>query len=184
LTQGFQDPAPPANPFPDPFDRSPTSIFFRRVQSDFSAGVDVGPFLSFLNVTHPDPTFPLLDGTFDWSFTDPLAPTPDLADLLLCWGIVNQNNQLVLAQVAWQIVVPGSQTSVSIPTATLTQIRGALPQVTPPFATVLFWSLHTAKAPRFDFNFWSYQDLNPPQCLISQPALSWTQFQSTYQVTF
>jgi hypothetical protein len=185
LTQGFQDLPPPYLPYADAFERTPTSVFFRRVQSDFSAGVDVGPFLSFLNVTHPDPNFPLLDGTFNWTGTDPLGPTPDLSQLLLCWGIYDTlQNQLIYRQAAWQIVVPGTQTSVSIPSAAVAALRAGLPQVTTPYATVMFWSLHTAKAPRFDFNYWSYQDLNPPVCLTSQPALSWTQFQSTFQQVF
>jgi len=185
LSQGFQDLPPPFAPFSDPFQRSPTSVFFRRVQSDFGGGVDVGPFLSFLNVTHPDPNSPLLDGNFNWTATDPLAPTPDLSQLQLCWGIFNTTtSQLVFRQMAWQIVVPGTQTSVSIPAGALSALRQGLPQVSDPFVTILFWSLHTAKAPRFDFNYWRYQDLNPPVCLTSQPALSWTQFQSTFQQVF
>ncbi|MHB8417786.1 MAG: IPT/TIG domain-containing protein [Myxococcales bacterium] len=166
LTQAYQPPASGASP--DPSQRQPVSNFFRRVQSDFTAGVPMGPLLSFVSFTHPL-AGGKLDGTFAWAFTDPTAPAPDLSQLTLGWTQVDASgNQLAPVTQIWQIVVPGSQTSVTVPADELAAMLQALPAPATGASNFVVWTLATASAPRFDYNYWSNQDLS---------ELSWTGFQ-------
>ncbi len=175
LTQAYQ-PQPPtaAAPTPDASQRAPASFFFRRVNGDFTAGVDVGPLLSFVNPVHP-PFGGQLDGTFSWAFADPSAPLPDLTMVTLYWLLVDPTtgSQLSPLQQIWQIVVPGSETSVSVPPDELSTLLQSLPPSTPTTETIVAWFIQTARSPRFDYNFWSYEELS---------ELTWTSFTSAYSL--
>ena len=173
LTQAYQPPAPGQTPPSDPSQRSPTSLFFRRTSGGFASAVSMGPLLSFLALTHP--AFGgQLDGTFSWSFVDPSAPTPDLTKIDLAWTQIDSSgNQLAPLTQIWEIVVPGNQTSVQIPPAQLSQIVQSLPQSSTSATTLLAWFVYTARSPRFDYDFWSYQELS---------ELTWTAFQTSFSV--
>ncbi|HUB05898.1 MAG TPA: IPT/TIG domain-containing protein [Myxococcales bacterium] len=175
LTQAYQPPAAGQAPFADPSQRQPESNFFRSVQSDFTTGVPMGPLLSFASFTHPA-AGGTIDGTFAWSFTDPTAPAPDLSQLTLYWTEVDgSGNQVAPLTQLWQIIVPGSQTSVTIPDDALSEMLQTLPASSPGSSTFVAWVLVTVTAPRFDYDFWSYQELS---------ELSWTGFQVTSSGTF
>jgi hypothetical protein len=176
MTQAFQDPpAASGQTFNDPSVRFPTSNFFRRVQTDFSGGVPMGPLLAFAAPLHPA-VGGALDGTFSWSFqgsTPPVGP-PDITQVVLFWYWFQNGALLTSPSALWQIVVSGSQTEVQIPPD---QLNTALTAITPSDKTIqlgLAWVIQTAHAPRFDFNFWSYQDLS---------SLDWTSFQTTQIAT-
>jgi hypothetical protein len=172
MTQAFQDPpAASGRTFTDPSQRFPTSNFFRRVQTDFISGVSMGPLLAFASPLHPV-VGGKLDGTFSWSFqgsTPPVGP-PDISQVTAYWYWL-QNGQLVSNVTSlWQIVVSGSQTQVQVPPDQLASSIQAITPLDPSIQLQLVWVIQTAHAPRFDFNFWSYQDLN---------NLDWTSFQAT-----
>ena len=177
VTQAFQYPLPPFT-FADPSQRTPFSVFFRQVETDFTKGVPIGPLQPFVQPIHPVPGGPL-DGTFQWSFagsTPPVGP-PDLTEIEVAYVYLYTVNGVPMQsspQVLWQIVVPGNQTQVQIPEALLTQLLATVPQSTTSFQVVLFWVIDTAKAPRFDYSFFSYTDLSPD---------GWTSYQTTQQLT-
>ncbi len=176
MTQAYQDPpAGSDQTFSDPSQRFPTSNFFRRVQTDFSSGVPMGPLLAFADPIHPV-VGGALDGTFTWSFqgSTPAVGPPDISQVVVYWYWFQNGALLTSPASLWQIVVSGSQTSVQIPPD---QLTSALAAIAPPDATIdlgLVWVIQTAHAPRFDFNFWSYQDLD---------NLDWTSFQTTQIAT-
>ncbi len=168
LTQAYQPPGIGQPPFADPSQREPVSNFFRSVQGAFTAGVPMGPLLSFASFTHPA-AGGMLDGTFAWTFTDPSAPAPDISQITVYWTQVDASgNQLAPLSQLWQIVVPGSQTSVTVPPDQLGAMLQTLPAAGTGARTFVAWVLVTASAPRFDYSFWSYQDLS---------QLTWTGFQ-------
>jgi hypothetical protein len=172
MTQAYQDPpATSGQVFADPSQRFPSSYFFRRVQTDFSGGVSMGPLLAFASPLHPV-VGGKLDGTFNWSFqgSTPAVGPPDLTQVTAYWYWVQNGALIQTFTPFWQIVVSGSQTQVQIPPG---QLSSTLQAITPTDNTIqlgLAWTIETAHAPRFDFNFWSYQDLN---------SLDWTSFQIT-----
>jgi hypothetical protein len=175
LTQAFQPPASGQTPFSDPSQREPASFFFRNVSGDFTTGVPMGPLLSFANFTHP--AFGgQLDGTFTWAFADPTAPAPDLSQLNLYWTTEDATTGTQTAGLTqlWQIVVPGTQTSVTIPPAQLSAMLQALPASSSTSLTVVEWELETSTEPRFDYDYWSYSELS---------VLTWTGFQITASAT-
>ena len=177
LTQAFQNPPFPET-FMDPSQRTPFSVFFRQVDTDFTQGVQTGPLLPFVQPIHPA-SGAALDGTFQWSFagSTPAVGSPDLTEIEVAYVIVYSEGTQTFEtspQVLWTIVVPGSQTQVQIPTAPLSQILTEVPQSSPGFEVFLFWVIDTAQAPRFNYSFFSYTDLSPQ---------SWTSFQSTQQLT-
>ena len=177
LTQAFQNPSPPQT-FTDASGRTPFSVFFRQVDTDFTQGVQVGPLQPFVQPIHPIPNG-TLDGTFEWSFAGsvPAVPMPDLTEIQVAYVLVidegNGQSFQTSPQTLWQIIVPGSQTQVQIPTDILNGILQELPPSSPGFEVFLFWVIDTAQAPRFDYNFFSYTDLSPE---------SWTSFQATEQL--
>jgi hypothetical protein len=69
----------------------------------------------------------------------------------------------------WEIIVPGSQTEVQIPADLLQQIVAGVSSASGS-TNYLFWEISTAHAPRFDYAFFSYADLNNQ---------AWTSFQTT-----
>ena len=116
------------------------------------------------------------DPTFTWSFqgSTPAVGPPDISQVVVYWYWFQNGALLTSPAALWQIVVSGSQTSVQIPPD---QLNTALATITPPDTTIqlgLVWVIQTAHAPRFDFNFWSYQDLD---------NLDWTSFQTTQIAT-
>ncbi|MHB1844591.1 MAG: IPT/TIG domain-containing protein [Deltaproteobacteria bacterium] len=175
LTQAYQPVASGQTAPADPSQRTPESLFFRRTSGGFGSAVTLGPLLSFAAPTHPG-FGAQLDGTFSWSFVDSTAPTPDLTKIDLYWTQIDATGtqQAPLTQL-WEIVVPGSQTTVQIPPAQLTQLEQGLPQSSSSSTTILAWFLYTARSPRFDYDFWSYQELS---------ELTWTSFQSSYSIAF
>ena len=170
LTQAFQSPPAPLS-FSDPTQRSPFSAFFRRVSTDFTQGVPLGPLLPFVQPVHPA-NGALLDGTFQWSFAGSVPPEgpPDVTRIDIVYVQVDSTGKQSPGSELWQIVVPGTQTQVQLPLDAVAQLLATVPQSQPGLRTYLFWQINTAHAPRFDFNFFSYTDLSQN---------SWTSFQTT-----
>ncbi len=165
LTQAFQDPGA------DPSQRPPTSNFFRSVDSDFTAGVPMGPLLPFVIPVHPV-SGGTLDGTFQWSFagSTPPARPPELTRIDLAYEqVATGSTTPTFPTVLWDIVVPGTQTEVQIPNDLLHQILTSVPTVTG-YTNYFFWQIDTANAPRFNYAFFTYGDLSPN---------AWTGYQST-----
>jgi hypothetical protein len=131
----------------------PFSLFYRRQYGELSAGVTVGPMLAFTRATLPAEGA-LFTGSLAWSFL--AGPRPDLQQLS-----IDQPMGLTTKPI-WSVVLPGAEQSVSVPASAMSTF---------PPNEVLEWLLITAKAPRFDFNQFSYQQLGVNE---------WTAFTQDY----
>ena len=110
----------------------PVSTYLRRVFSDFSGGVTLGPLLAF-----PVPAAaPAFDGRLSWTVP---GSSPLQANL----------QQLRVGDAGWQVILPGDVRAVVMPP----ELRALLKPGTYP------WSITTSVAPAFDFAHWNYADL-------------------------
>ena len=111
----------------------PVSTYLRRVFDDLSAGVTLGPLLSF---PVPGAPLPAFDGQLLWSVP---GSSPLQANL----------QQVRVDDVSWQVILPGDARGVAMPP----ELRALLK----PGAHA--WSITTSVAPGFDFAHWNYDDL-------------------------
>ena len=128
LTQAFQPPGTGQQPFSD---RKPAGaglvLLPERQRRLHGRGPDGATAL--VRQLHPPRLRRQLDGTFAWAFADAKAPAPDLSKLDVYW---TQEDATTGAQIApltqlWEIIVPGTQTSVTIPAAQLSAMLQQLP---------------------------------------------------------
>lgn len=131
----------------------PYSFFYRRQYGDLTGGVDIGPMLAFTRVTTPA-SGGAFNGTMSWSFSG--GQRPDVQQL---W--VDQPAGLSMKPI-WEVVLPGAEQTVSLPTEAL----GALEP-----GAFMYWTLMTARAPRFDYDRFGFQQLG---------INSWTSFTQDY----
>ncbi len=119
----------------------PLSYTFRRQSGDFAQGVDMGPFLGFTTLVHPEQDGDLRDGLISWRFD---GPTPELTQVLI------QTSEL-MPKVLWRVVLPGDITQIQLPA----ELTDTLPQGEP-----LLLLLYTANSPRFTFDRFNYGQLS------------------------
>ncbi len=131
----------------------PYSFFYRRQYGDPQAGVQIGPMLAFTHLTAPASggTFA---GSLTWSFYD--GDTPDVTQVNVAEPSGFSSKPI------WDVVVPGSDLSVALP-------QSALASIDP--GQQMFWTVITAKTPRFDYDQLGYQQLG---------VNAWTSFTEDY----
>lgn len=125
------------------------SIFFRRQPGDISSaggGVTIGPMLPIPTITEPPPDQPVFNGKVSW-VTDP-GPTPDITQVSIF------KLTLLGPVTLWSIVLPGTETSVTLPPAAVQKLRNDEPN-TPLFAQVV-----SSRSPKFSYNQWTYETLS------------------------
>ncbi len=111
----------------------PVSTYLRRVFNDLSAGVTLGPLLTFPVPAAPLPVF---DGRLSWTLPGNSALQANL-------------QQLRVNDVSWQVILPGDSRGVVMPPELRTMLKSGAHD----------WSITTSVAPGFDFAHWNYQDL-------------------------
>jgi hypothetical protein len=119
----------------------PYSLFYRRQYGDLASGVEIGPMLAFTSLERPA-NGGLFTGTLGWRFLD--GQRPDVTSVSV------EQPMGFFSKPIWDVVLPGSEQTVSLPTSALSSV---------PSGSMLFWSVTTARTPRFDFNRFGYQQL-------------------------
>ena len=119
----------------------PLSIFYRRQLGDLSTGVNIGPMQPFTRIVSPAPGGALTGGRIQWSYDGGL--TPDVV-------IMQVTEPGFLSRPLWEVILPGSETQVSVPPDALAQMKAA---------SALQLSVTSALSPRFDFDHFSYGQL-------------------------
>ncbi len=128
----------------DPLVGMPYSIYYRRQPGDLTQGLIIGPMLPTPIFTSPTGTG-VFDGTISWSM-DPGA-VPDLHYV----QIVKQT--LFGAVTLWSIVLPGSETQVTLPQAAVQKLR------TEEAGNQLSVQILSSRSPKFSYNQWTYETL-------------------------
>jgi hypothetical protein len=125
----------------------PFSYAFRRQPGDLSLGVTVGPLLPVPRFTAPDYPSVMFDGTVSW--TRESGTLPDVQEVrivkMTMMGLVT----------LWQVVLPGSETTVTLPQPAVDALRTSEP------TTVLFVLHYGSRSPRFGYAQWTYDALSP-----------------------
>ncbi len=118
------------------------SAFFRRQYGDMSTGVTIGPMLGLLELTQPQPNASFA-GTIGYAIGT--GPQPDLHEII--YGKLSLFGLLPL----WQGVLPGSETSVTIPSNVLSDIKLSLKPTDQTAVLVI-----SSRSPRFTYSAWNY----------------------------
>jgi hypothetical protein len=117
------------------------SLYYRRQQGDLAAGVTIGPMLPFTTLVIPQ-SEGVFTGSLGWEFG--MGPQPDLQYLQVYAPDGSS---------AWSVVLPGAAQAASLPPSALAAF--------PMSATggLYTWSLVTASSPRFEYDYFSYDQL-------------------------
>ncbi|MGA9521977.1 MAG: IPT/TIG domain-containing protein [Myxococcaceae bacterium] len=125
------------------------SMFYRRQPGDISTtgtGVTVGPMLPIPTLTAPTGVTGF-NGTISWA-VDPGRAVPDLYSV----SIVRQT--LFGDVTVWSMVLPGTETQVTLPEAAVQKLR------TEEAGNTLFVQITSSRSPKFSYNQWTYDSLN------------------------
>jgi hypothetical protein len=131
-----------------------TSHFFRRQPGDLTAGMRVGPML-------PAPSFATptqvtgFTGQVRWT-VDP-GTTPDIHQVLIV------KPSLVGLMTVWSVILPGSDTQVTLPPLVVQKLR------TEEAGNTLYVLIYSSRSPKFNYAQWSYDTLS---------GVSWSSFTS------
>jgi hypothetical protein len=144
------------------------SAFFRREYGDImTTGVDIGPMLGLVQLTTPGPVS-RFNGNI--GFAIGTGPTPDMYEVI--YGILGLGGVDPL----WQTMMPGTETSVTLPANALADIRTAIRQATiaagQPLQTAIL--VIGSRSPRFSFSAWNYGQIG-----FGGLSLDWTSFTYT-----
>ncbi|MGI5862811.1 MAG: IPT/TIG domain-containing protein [Myxococcales bacterium] len=124
------------------FGGTPESYCFRKQLGDLSAGVTIGPMLGLLQIVEPR-LGRRFEGRISWRLGQ--GPPADLARLTLSYQSATSYSTV------WQVVLPGTETSVSLP-PNVSEIIGASNSG----KDKLYLSFTGVRAPRFDYHHWGY----------------------------
>ncbi len=124
---------------------SPYSIYYRRQPGDLTKGLTIGPMLPTLRVTHPTSTA-AWNGTITWA-RDP-GPAADIHQVLVL------KPTLAGAVTLWSVMLPGSDTQVTLPPAAVQKLR------TEEAGNTLFVQVLSSRSPKFSYNQWTYDTLS------------------------
>ncbi len=119
----------------------PYSFYFRRQYGDLAAGVEIGPMLAFTQRVTPQDGG-VFTGTLAWRYLD--GQRPDVVQVSV------EQPMGLFSKPIWDVVLPGTEQTVSLPTSAL----GGVPS-----GALMYWTITTARTPRFDFNRFGYQQL-------------------------
>jgi len=121
----------------------PASFYFRRQPGDMSLGITIGPMLGAPDITDPLTSF---DGTISWSLGT--GATPDIHDVQIVlptlFGLVT----------LWEVVLPGAQTSITLPSNAVQKLRNEQTGQT------LYVLIYSSTSPKFDYSQWTYDALS------------------------
>lgn len=123
----------------------PYSLFFRRQPGDISKGLTIGPMLPTPTLLAPTATTPF-NGTIQWQ-TDPGA-VPNLHNVLIL------KPTLFGTVTLWSMVLPGTESQVTLPPAAVQKLRAEEPN------TTLFVQIISSRTPKFSYNQWTYETLS------------------------
>jgi hypothetical protein len=119
----------------------PLSLYYRRQIGDLASGVDIGPMQPMTRLANP--AGGVLSGNrIQWVYEG--EPIPDVVNILI------EEPGLVPIPV-WSIIVPGSETSVTVPPQVMEILRDY---------PLLNLTTITALSPRFEYDYFSYRQLN------------------------
>jgi hypothetical protein len=121
----------------------PFSVFFRRQPGDLTQGATIGPILPTPTIVSPVGMF---DGTVQWT-VDPV-PTPDIHHVLI------YKPTLFGAVTLWSMVLPGSETQVTLPPPAVQKLRDE------EAGNLLFVQIISSRSPKFAYNQWTYDTLS------------------------
>ncbi|MBS2028374.1 MAG: IPT/TIG domain-containing protein [Deltaproteobacteria bacterium] len=133
---------------------SPASFFFRRQPGDVRSGITLGPMLGLITFTQPTVDNPAFTGTLSWTYGD--GPPPDMAQVQII------KLTPVGTVTLWTVVLPGAATTLTLPGSAVQSLLDREPPGEQLEVIVI-----ADRAPRFDYNHWTYGDLG---------QLSWTSF--------
>lgn len=119
----------------------PYSFYYRRQYGDPSAGVEVGPMLAFTQLETPLEGG-VFTGNLGWSFSG--GQRPDLQQHFV------EAPAGIMTKPIWDLILPGSELGVALPPSALSSI---------PSGSTLYWTVITARTPRFDYDRFGYQQL-------------------------
>ncbi len=128
----------------------PISDYFRRQPGDLHGGVTIGPMLPAPNIIEPTSTF---TGKISWTI-DPGA-VPDINDVQIIKPTLAGNVTV------WEVVMPGTQTEVTLPPAAVTLLQ------TQEAGNQLLAVIYSSRSPKFSYNQWTYDVLS---------GVSWSSF--------
>jgi hypothetical protein len=124
----------------------PFSYAFRRQPGNLSLGVTLGPLLPVPNFTAPNyPSLPF-DGTISW--TREPGVLPDVQEVRLV------KLTMMGLQTLWQVVLPGTETQVTLPQPAVDALRASEP------TTVLYVLHYGSRSPKFSYAQWTYEALS------------------------
>jgi hypothetical protein len=126
----------------------PYSIFFRRQPGDLAhpgPGLTIGPMLPTLKLTHPV-SGTSWNGTVTWT-RDP-GPLADLHYVLII------KPTLMGPVTLWSMVLPGSDTGVTLPPAAVQKLK------TEEAGNTLVVQILSSRSPKFSYNQWTYETLS------------------------
>lgn len=130
----------------------PISLYFRRQPGDLSMGVSIGPMLPAPNITAP--ALGSFSGTISWTMAP--GPVPDLIEVEIRRRIPPFGSIVV-----WDIVMPGTETQVVLPTSAVDGLRQS------EAGNALFVQIWSSRSPKFAYNQWTYDTLS---------GVSWSSF--------
>lgn len=125
---------------------APLTAAFRRQAGDLSGGVTIGPLLGLTRFLQPTGRF---EGTVAWA--QEAGPTPDVLTVTI------EELTMTGRVLQWEMVLPGSETQVTVPETALQALRAKYP----PGAELLL-TLTGAREPRFAYEQWNYDNLSLP----------------------
>jgi hypothetical protein len=129
-------------------DSADHSVCFRRQPGDLSqSGVTIGPMLPIATFVEPAGAF---DGVIRWT-VDPGA-MPDIHNVLVMrrMSLMGQTFDIPV----WSIVLPGSETQVTLPATAVEKLRQE------EAGNTLFVELISSRSPKFSYSQWTYDVLS------------------------
>lgn len=124
----------------------PISGTYRRQSGDITQGVTIGPVMGLTRFVQPQGRF---EGTIEW--VQEAGPTPDVMKITI------EELTMMGPVLQWHMVLPGTETQVTVPPSALQALRAKYPPGTP-----LLLELTTGREPRFAYEQWNYDNLDLP----------------------
>ncbi len=121
----------------------PASFYFRRQPGDMSQGVTIGPMLGAPNILEPGASW---TGTVSWTLGS--GATPDIHEVQILLPT------LFGAVTLWDMVLPGDQTSVTLPPNAVQKLHDEQQ------GQMLFVVIYSSRSPKFDYSQWTYDSLS------------------------
>jgi hypothetical protein len=139
----------------------PYSLYFRRQPGDMSLGVTVGPMLPPPNPVIVGTANGSFDGNITWTL--PVGPTANILQVNIVLPTLFGDVTL------WSIVLPGTETQVTLPPPAVLSLRNAW------MGNSLNVQILASRSPKFAYNQWTYDTLS---------GVSWSSYTLTESAPF